>query len=228
MLPMQLRTLVLPAPLGPISAISSAASTASETRSRTSSPPKARLRSVISSSAIPSPIATVLLDGAIAAALAGARLPQIELAHVRMIGEAPGAAVEHDAAVFQNVTVVDHAQAEGRILLHDQQGQSQRAADPNQALQNVLDHHGRKAERELVDQQQFGLANEAGGDGQHLPLAPRQQTGGALAEIAEPWGKLEELRLAAAPLRTADAGRQPHPENFRHRPGPGKPAPVPQ
>src|SRR5689334_2629269 len=124
---MQLSTLVLPAPLGPIRAISSAASTASETPSSTLRPPKARLRSVISSSAIPSPIATVLFDRTIAAALAGIRLPEIELAHVRVLGEALGAAVEHDAAVFQDVAVVDHAQGQCRVLLHDQHGQRQAA-----------------------------------------------------------------------------------------------------
>src|SRR5262245_18200517 len=115
---MQLSTLVLPAPLGPISATSSAGPTASETCCSTFSPPKARLKSSTSSSAIPSPIAPVLLDIAIATALPARRLSKIEFAHVGMCAEPRGTAVEHDAAVFQDVAVVDHAHGPRRVAPH--------------------------------------------------------------------------------------------------------------
>src|SRR5215467_9492092 len=98
---MQLRTLVLPAPLGPISANSSPASTASETPSSTVRPPKRSVSASISSSAIPSPAAAILLDVAVAAALA-ARFPtlaaEVEFLDVGMAAQAFCAAVEHDAA----------------------------------------------------------------------------------------------------------------------------------
>src|SRR4029453_17048533 len=116
---MQLSTLVFPAPLGPISATSSAGPTSSEILSSTWSPPKARLKSSTSSSAIPSPIAPVLLDLAIAAPLPAGGLSQIEFAHVGMAAEPGRAAIEHDAAVFQDIAVVDDAQGQGRVLLHD-------------------------------------------------------------------------------------------------------------
>src|SRR4029453_13051838 len=119
---MQLSTLVLPAPLGPISANNSAGPTSSEMPSRTVSPPKARCKASMASSAIPPPIATVLFDLAIAAAaVPGGGLPEVELGDIGVLGEPGGAAVEHDAAVFQDIAVVDHAQGEGRVLLHDHQ-----------------------------------------------------------------------------------------------------------
>src|SRR5437870_3370084 len=104
---MQFSTLVLPAPLGPISASSSAGSTASETRSSTVSPPKLKPSSSISSSAIPSPIAAVLLHRAIAAAGPPARLAEVELLDVGMVAQACGVAIEHDAAVLQHITVIN-------------------------------------------------------------------------------------------------------------------------
>src|SRR5919109_1347207 len=98
---MQLKALVLPAPLGPISANSSPVSTANERPSSTVSPPNLRLRFSTSSSAIPPPAAAVLLDVSVAAALA-AGLAEIELLDVGVVGEARAVAVEHDAAVLQD------------------------------------------------------------------------------------------------------------------------------
>src|SRR5262245_13745344 len=167
---MQLSTLVLPAPLGPIKANSSAGASVSEMPSSTVRPPNARRRSSISSSAIPSPLASVLLDAAIAAALPSLRLPQIELAHVGMSAEPPGAAVEHDATIFQNVAVVDHGERQGSVLLDEQQGQRQGAANAHQGLIDILDHDRGQTERQLIDQQQLGLTDECRGNGQHLPF----------------------------------------------------------
>src|SRR5215470_7688703 len=116
---MQLSTLVLPAPYGPISASSSAGSTASDTPSSTVSPPKLKRSSSISSSAIPSPIASVLLHLPVAAARSLLRLAEVELLYVRMVAEAGGIAVENDAAVLQHVAVVDHPQRNGSGLLDD-------------------------------------------------------------------------------------------------------------
>src|SRR5262245_24039372 len=165
---MQLSTLVLPAPLGPISANNSAGPTPSETLSRTVSPPKARSSPSMASSAIPPPIAAVLLDLAIAAAVSGGGLAEVELSDIGVLGEPGGAAIEHDAAVFQDIAVVDHAQGEGRVLLDDHQRQGKCVADGDQALQEIGDDDGGEAQRQLIDEQQFGLANEPGGDGQHL------------------------------------------------------------
>src|SRR5262245_28745334 len=164
---MQLSTLVLPAPLGPISASNSPFSTDSDTRSRTTRPPKARLSSTISRSAIPSPIAAVLLDAAVAAALSGARLAQVELLDVGMAAQALGVPVKHDAAVFQHVRVVDRLQGDDGALLDEHHSQRQRAADIEQTAHDAVDNDGRQAKRQLIDQQQLRLAGQRSCNRQH-------------------------------------------------------------
>src|SRR3981189_728348 len=105
----QLSTLVLPAPLGPINANSSPAASASDTPSRTVRPPNRNVRRSISSSAIPSPAAAILLDIAVASSLAA--LPaallttallttlaaEIEFLDVGMAPQSLSRSVEHDA-----------------------------------------------------------------------------------------------------------------------------------
>src|SRR6516165_1322133 len=103
---MQLSTLVLPAPLGPIRQNSSPASTANEMPSRTASPPKRRRRSMSSSSAIPSPAAAILFDLAIAAPRAPVAGAEIEFLDIAMRAQARRVTVEHHAAIFQDIGVV--------------------------------------------------------------------------------------------------------------------------
>src|SRR5512145_429931 len=100
---MQLKALVLPAPLGPMRANSSAGSTANDRSSRTVRPPKRRPRFSTSSSAIPPPAAAVLLDLAVAAARAAADLAEVELLDVGVAAQARAVAVQDDAAVLQDV-----------------------------------------------------------------------------------------------------------------------------
>src|SRR3990172_9026243 len=126
---MQLKALVLPAPLGPISAYSSAGSTANDSPSSTVSPPNRRLRFSTSSSAIPPPAAAVLLDVAVAAAAAAARLAEVELLDVGVALEARAVAIEHDAAVLQHVAVVGDIQRYGGALLDQHDGDAELALD---------------------------------------------------------------------------------------------------
>src|SRR5215831_5031680 len=195
----QLSTLVLPAPFGPISANSSPAATASETRSSTVRPPKRRVRPSMSSSAIPSPAAAILLDVAIASSLA-ALAAEIELLHVRMLAQALSRAVEHDAAVFHDIAVVGDVERNGGALLHDQNGDAELAPDFGKASHQVFHQHGGETEREFVDQQEFGPADEAAGDGQHLPLAAGKKAADAVAQVAEPREELVSQRLAPPSL----------------------------
>src|SRR6185295_917586 len=146
---MQFKALVLPAPLGPMSAKSSPASTANDTPSSTVRPPKRRSRFSTSSSAIPPPASAVLLDVAIAPALA-ARLAEIEFLDIGVVGEPRLVAVEDDATVLQNVAVVGHLQRHGGALLHQQDGDAQLAADLHEPRHQILDHDGRKPERQLI------------------------------------------------------------------------------
>src|SRR3981189_550783 len=143
----QLSTLVLPAPLGPINANSSPAASASDTPSRTVRPPNRNVRRSISSSAIPSPAAAILLDIAVAsslAALSAAFLTtlaaEIEFLDVGMAPQTLGRPVEHDAPAFHDVAVVGDLQRHGRARLDDQDGDAELAADFAQAAQQILHH----------------------------------------------------------------------------------------
>src|SRR5262247_3375487 len=142
--PMQLRMLVLPAPLGPISASNSPGRTENDTLSSTRSPPKASdSRSTASAaSAIPAPAAAILLDVAVAPPrLAGSA--EVELADVLMREQARRGAVEHDAAVLHHVGVVGGVQRDLRVLLDEEDRHPQRTADGGQARHQLLDHHRR-------------------------------------------------------------------------------------
>src|SRR3954468_24849261 len=166
----QLSTLVLPAPLGPMSANSSLAFTASDTPSRTVSPPKRSVRRSSVSSAIPPPAAPILLHVAVISALA-ALGAEIELLDVGMAAQARGGAVEHDPSALHHVAVVGDLQRYGRALLHDQDGDAELAPDFDQPAQQIFNHDRSEAEREFVDQQQLGPADDGARERQHLPLA---------------------------------------------------------
>src|SRR3954470_4070355 len=115
---MQLSTLVLPAPFGPMSAKSSPASSRNDTLSSTLRPAKARCTPRSSSSAIPAAAAAVLLHIAVAAP--GARAAKIELSDVRVRAKPLRRAVEHHASVFHDVAVVGEVERHARVLLDEQ------------------------------------------------------------------------------------------------------------
>src|SRR5262245_65449612 len=150
----QLSTLVLPAPFGPLAAPAAPAATVIERPPSTVSPPKRSERRSMASSAIPSPAAAVLLDVAVALALA-AGAAEIEFLDVGMAAQALGGAVEHDAAVLHHVAVVGDLERDRRALLDDEDGDAELAPDLGEPAQQVLDHDRGEAERALVDQQQF-------------------------------------------------------------------------
>src|SRR5262245_47897833 len=124
---MQLSTLVLPAPLGPISANSSPEATEKDTSSRTLRPPKRRLRWAISSSAIPSPRPAILLHHPVRAPLA-ASLAEVEFLHVLMGLEPLAVAVEHDAAVLHHIGMVGDGQRRGGALFNEKNGDAELVA----------------------------------------------------------------------------------------------------
>src|SRR6188474_2775179 len=125
---MQLSALVLPAPLGPMSANSSPAATENDTSSSTVRPPKRRHKCATSSSAIPPPRPAILLDGPVRAALA-AGLTQVKLLHVLVALETLAVTVKHDAAVLHHIGVVGDGQRRGSALLDQQNGDAELVAD---------------------------------------------------------------------------------------------------
>src|SRR5262249_5222350 len=131
--PMQLRSAVLPAPFGPISAVISPRDASSVTLRKTSSPPKrsvrlatSRIRSI---RLVPPSDATILLDVAIAAFLALC-FSEVKFFHVAVGKQLFARAVKYDAAVFQDVAVVSDRKHAGHVLIDDQHGQSKLAIEP--------------------------------------------------------------------------------------------------
>src|SRR5947208_12542771 len=213
---MQLSTLVLPAPFGPMSAMSSPLSTAKETRSSTTSPPNRRVSASTASSAIPPPAPTILLDVAVASPRAG-RLAEIEFLDVRVAAQPLGAAVEHDAAVLHHVAVVRDRERDGGALLDQKDRDAELAADLGEAARQILDDDRREAERELVDQQQLRPAHQRAAEREHLALAAGQESADAAAQIRERRKELIDHGLQAALLGGAGAAWRRHDQVLRHR-----------
>src|SRR5262249_37938525 len=180
----QLSTLVLPAPLGPMSANSSPCSTARDTPSSTVRPPKRRVRCSTASSAIPSPAAAVLLDVAVAPAFA-AGAAEIEFLDIGMAAQALGCAVEHDAAALHHVAVVGDLRGSRRALFEGRDGEAGPTRDLGEPAQKARDYARRKPERQLVDQQQLGSADDGACNRQHLPLAAGKEPADAGPELRE-------------------------------------------
>ncbi len=86
-----------------------------------------------------------------------------------------------------------------------------------EAAQQVLHDDRRQAERELVDQQQFGPAHDGAAERQHLPLAAGKQAADAAPEIAELGKKLVDQRLALSALGVRDAARDRREQVLGHR-----------
>src|ERR1700690_1739329 len=107
---MQFSTLVLPAPLGPISASNSLASIPSDMPSSTTRPPNRKRSNSIVSSAIPPPAAAILLDAPIAPAITAGRLPEIEFLDIAVRAQPRALAIEYDSAIFKHIAVIGDAQ----------------------------------------------------------------------------------------------------------------------
>src|SRR6266513_2215400 len=147
----QLRMLVLPAPLGPMRASSSPARTSKDTRSRTLSPPKAsemsRNASSADVSAIPAPAPAVLLHIAVVAPPLAAARAQVELADVLVSAQPLGRAVEHDASVLHDVSVVREPERHLRVLFDEQQRGAQPIAYRAQGATELFHDERGEAER---------------------------------------------------------------------------------
>src|SRR3990170_1669062 len=127
-----LRRVVFPAPFGPITDSSSPRRTSRLTRLTAWTPPKTFETPAISSCVTGSmrrpvsgqpPLATmVMLDVAVALALADSRQPQVELLDVFVVADRLRVAVENDPPIFHDVGVLGAPQRHGDILLRQQDG----------------------------------------------------------------------------------------------------------
>src|SRR5690349_23950668 len=202
---MQFSTLVLPAPFGPISASSSPACAANEMPSSTFSPPKARCSARSSSSAITASRAAVLLHFAIAAARRGTA--EIKLDHVGVRAQPLRRAVEDDAAVLHHIAIVRHIEREAGVLLDEDDGHGQLAADGLQTFHQLLDEQRREPLRELIDEQELRRAHERAADREHLALAAGKQSRLAAAQFGEPREELVDALNGLASLAASSVRR---------------------
>src|SRR5215467_348404 len=212
---MQLRTLVLPAPFGPIRANSSPGSTAKETPSSTTRPPKRSVRPSISISAIPSPAAAILLHLAIAAPVAR-RVAEIKLLDVTMGQQARAVAVEHDTSVLQYIAIVGDRERYGGALLDDHDRDAELVADLFEPHHQVFDHDRREPERQFVDEQQLRLAHQRTRDREHLAFTAREQPGHACPQIAQAREERNDRLLALPTAGAACSGCDHGAQVLRH------------
>src|ERR1700728_2955898 len=119
---MQLRTLVLPAPFGPISANSSARSTLNDTSVSTARPPNRSDRCSIASSAIPALRSRLVPQRAVAAPLLAARLAKIGLLNLSTAAQVRSGALQNDAPSFKHVGVIGESERHSGVLLDQQHG----------------------------------------------------------------------------------------------------------
>src|SRR5512144_1075570 len=150
---MQLRTLVLPAPFGPISANNSPASARKDTSSSTVRPPNHKLKCSTASSAIPPPGPAILLDVTVGSALA-AGLTEIEFLYILMTFQPLTIAVEDDAAIFHHVGIVGDFERDRGALLDQQNGYTHFIANSHQTVREILNHDRSKSKRQFINQQQ--------------------------------------------------------------------------
>src|SRR5215510_6501475 len=211
---MQLSTLVLPAPFGPIKANSSPGATANEMPSSATRPPNRSVSPLISISAIPSPAAAILFDGAIAASVARC-LAEIELLDIAVRQQSCTIAVEHDSSVLENIAIVGDLERYRSALLDDDNGDPELRANLHEPHGQVFDHHRGQTKRQLVDQQQLRLAHERARDREHLSLAAGQEARKAAAQVGEAGEELKRCLLAAPPVGAAEPDRGA--QVFRHR-----------
>src|SRR5215831_6927923 len=162
----QLSTLVLPAPFGPMRANNSPCLTANDTLSRTVSPLKRRLRRSMPSSAIPPPRAAILFDVAVGAPLTS-DLAQVELLDVLMTLESFTIPVEDDASVLHDISVIGDFQRRRRALFDQQDADAEFVAYGSETAGEILDNDRCRADR------------------QHLPLPTGQKAGGPASQFGE-------------------------------------------
>src|SRR5437773_1025890 len=127
-----LSSVVLPAPLGPMTETMSPLATSTLTCWTACTPPKAFDTSRTSSSALietqhlselsrqPPFAAAVVLHVAVALALADARQTQVELLDVLVVADGLRIPVEHDTPRLHDVAVLGKAQRDRRVLLGEQ------------------------------------------------------------------------------------------------------------
>src|SRR3990170_3020336 len=155
-----LRRVVFPAPFGPITDSSSPRRTSRLTRLTAWTPPKAFETPAISSCVTGSmrrpvsgqpPLATmVMLDVAVALALADSRQPQVDLLDVFVVADRLRVAVEHDPPVFHHIGILGEPERHRDVLLGEQDRHVPLPIQAADDLEDLLPQHRREPHGGLV------------------------------------------------------------------------------
>src|SRR5216684_8690149 len=154
----------------------------------------------------------VVLDVAERAA-AFAADAEIEFLDVLVFAQRRGVAVEHHAAVLQDVAVMGVAQRHVGVLLGQQDRDLLALVEVLDDLEDLLDELRRQAHRRLVEQDGGGPAHQGAADRRHLLLAARGVASLAGAPVPEPREVVVDLLevvgdLAALAAVDESAGQQ--------------------
>ena len=130
--------------------------------------------------------------------LAAAGLAQVELAHVRVAGQALGRAVDDDLAAFHDVAAVRHGQGHGGVLLDQQHRGAALGIDAGDDGEDVFGQLGREAQRGLVEQDELGLGDE------EVPEPSRTELRRLKSEIDHAFRRLVEQGVQEGVLAPCD------------------------
>ena len=118
--------------------------------------------------------------------LAGRGVCEPEVGGLDLVrADAGGRAHQGGPALQQAVDVRCHPQGLAHVLLDEQDGQASRQ-DLRQHAVDALDHNGRQAERQFVEQQHAGVGHERPADGDRLLLTAGKLGGGLVAAFSHP------------------------------------------
>src|SRR5262245_43576018 len=175
-------SVVLPAPLGPITESRSPWLTSTLTLLTACTPPNDLETSRTSRRALmhsrePALPPAVVLHVAVALTLPDAGEPQIELLDVLVVADGAGVAVEHDATRFHHVAVLGVLEGDGGVLLGEQDRDLFFPVEPTHDLEDFCHQHGGEPHRWLVQQHQARAGHQRAPDGEHLLLAARNIPG---------------------------------------------------
>ena len=213
-----LTSVVLPAPLGPMSANSSPRSHVERHVRHRGEAAEPDGRSVHLEDRLgrrggdrPSPVGVIAATAAAGAPRPGSRWCPRRHRGTDPAPRCPRAAgagpVDDHPAQLEHVAVMRVLHRQARVLLDDEHADAVRGHLAQQ-LEQLRHHHRGEAERQLVAHQVRRLGHQGAADGDHLLLATRQVSGGLLAPLGEAWEQLVDPPVSLADRRSiATRGR---------------------
>ena len=130
-----------------------------------------------------------------------------------------GRAAQRDRSVAQDVGPLRDRQAEVHVLLDEEHGGAGFVGDRPHGRQESLHRDRRESEAQLVDEQQARVACQRAGDGEHLLLAAREQTGRRAEPRLQLGEEVERVDRVPAARRAAGSRGRSASGTVRGRPG---------